>query len=278
MYRGEFKEGWIPDDYFGMRVLPGLFRGYAPLTARRTTPKRLFNSDAFPDLAYFINNRWFTSEFEPLAVADLVEHVFADSADVYLKMDRTSRGRGVSRLRRPEFPAAIGSLTEDAVVQRPIVQHDWFNQIYPDAVATLRVTTSYLDEKGPRYRAATLRLGYAGRTHVLVAKSLRWAATDRHGAMAHEALDETWTPQCKHPDSGFEFQGATIPYFEKAVDVCLGLHRRLPHEQIVGWDVGITNTGEIEIMEWNTGHPDIKFSEATVGPIFADCGFERFAS
>jgi hypothetical protein len=28
--------------------------------------------------------------------------------------------------------------------------------------------------------------------------------------------------------------------------------------------------------EWNSGHTDIKVSEATVGPIFADCNFERF--
>lgn len=34
--------------------------------------------------------------------------------------------------------------------------------------------------------------------------------------------------------------------------------------------------GNVGLMEWNAGHNDIKFSEATQGPCFHDLGWEKF--
>ncbi|MBW2396982.1 MAG: hypothetical protein JRG95_22260 [Deltaproteobacteria bacterium] len=277
LYQGRFVEGWIPDDYFSMRVRPALSNGRPLIPDKRSLSRRLFATEAFPDVAYFINGQWFTTDYRVIAPDQLLGHVFADGEEVYLKLEGTGRGVGVRRLGRSGFERAIQSITENGVIQRPIVQHPWFDEIYPDAVATLRITTSYLDAAGPRFRASYLRIGYAGRTHVEAEKSLRWAVIDREGSMAGEALDETWRPHSRHPDSGFVFQDSQIPFFHESVDTCLRLHARMPHCHIVGWDVGITKTGSVEIMEWNSGHTDIKFSEATVGPIFLDCGFERFA-
>lgn len=277
LYQGRFVEGWIPDDYFQMRVLPGLFRGRSPIARKRTLSPRLFDTQVFPDVAYFINAQWFTPEYGLIAPDELLDHVFADTEETYLKLDRSMRGRGVKRVGRFEFDRIAKSLTEDCVVQKPVAQHDWFNEIYPHAVATLRVTTSYLDAAGPRFRAAYLRIGYGGRAFVVAEQSLRCAVTDLQGSLAADALDETWRQISEHPDTGFVFRDSRIPFFAKALDTCLQLHSRLPHDQIVGWDVAITGEGRIEIMEWNSGHTDIKFSEASVGPIFRDCGFERFA-
>jgi hypothetical protein len=32
----------------------------------------------------------------------------------------------------------------------------------------------------------------------------------------------------------------------------------------------------VQVMEWNGFHNDIKFSEATQGPCFADLGFQKY--
>ena len=279
LYQGRFVEGWIPDEHFNMRVLPRLFDGRRPVGDKRTLSRRLFGSELFPDLpdlAYFINGQWFTNDYQMIGSDELLDYVFAHTDEIYLKLENTGRGNGVSRVRRSGFGRAIQSITHNSVIQRPVVQHDWFDKIYPRAVATLRITTSYLDSSGPRFRASYLRIGYAGRTYVEADRSLRCAVTDGQGSLAAEALDETWRPHSRHQDSGFVFQDSRIPLFSKALDTCLQLHTVMPHDQIVGWDVGITKAGNIEIMEWNSGHTDIKFSETTVGPIFADCDFERF--
>jgi hypothetical protein len=42
----------------------------------------------------------------------------------------------------------------------------------------------------------------------------------------------------------------------------------------VGWDLAVSKDGSIKIFEWNGGHCDIKFSEATVGPCFTGLNWE----
>jgi hypothetical protein len=93
--------------------------------------------------------------------------------------------------------------------------------------------------------------------------------------MASDAMDETWWPIQEHPDSGFPFADSRMPYFERAVQTCLELHLRVPHDPIIGWDVSIGEGGSVGVMEWNSGHSGITFPEAALGPIFADCGFEK---
>ncbi len=272
IYQGRFAEGWIPDDYFKLNVLPALFRNRRPLQHRRTLSRRLFGPEVVPDLAYRINGLWFTADYRALAPDALLDHVFAGYGEVYLKAESSSRGRGVKRVGRSDFWSVAGTFDDDAVVQRPVVQHSWFNEVNPDAVATVRITTSYLDGPGPRFRAAYLRLGYGGRRYIEAEQSLRWAITDPAGALASEALDEQWRPLAKHPDTGYDFRNSRIPFFEAAVRTCVELHARIPHDQILGWDIGIEESGAPSVMEWNSGHTDIKFTEAAVGPVFADCG------
>jgi hypothetical protein len=165
---------------------------------------------------------------------------------------------------------------EDAVIQRPIRQHAWCARIYSDAVATLRITTSFTEGTTPRFRASYLRVGYQGRRLVQSERQLRCSIVDAQGGLAVEAFDERWRPHRTHPETRFVFEGAVVPCFPHAVTTCLTLHAALPHDPIIGWDVAVTDAGGLAMIEWNNRHPDIKFSEATVGPNFGDCRFERF--
>jgi hypothetical protein len=42
------------------------------------------------------------------------------------------------------------------------------------------------------------------------------------------------------------------------------------HESHRTWDLCIDGDGAVRVLEWNGGHNDITFSEATQGPCFAD--------
>jgi hypothetical protein len=275
LYQERFVEGWIPDDFFGVSVLPRLYARRRPIVDKRTLSRRLFQSDAFPDIAYFINGQWFTHDYQILAADQLLNHIFAETPEVYVKLEGSGRGRGVHRLRRMGFEDAVRSLPANAVVQRPIEQHPWFDRISPQAATTIRITTSYLDSSGARFRASHLRVPGPGEELVTHAHSLRCAVIDDEGSLSAEALDAAWRLQACHPGTGFVFRDSQIPFFKEAVATCVRLHNALPHDPIVGWDVGITPTGKTEVMEWNSGHAGIKFAEATVGPCFADCSFSR---
>ena len=49
----------------------------------------------------------------------------------------------------------------------------------------------------------------------------------------------------------------------------------VPFAICIGWDMIIDTNNEIQIMEWNGSHNDIKFSEATQGPCFSNLGWDK---
>ena len=61
------------------------------------------------------------------------------------------------------------------------------------------------------------------------------------------------------------------------MELCLALHSKVPHFTVIGWDVTLDQVEQIKLIEWNSNHPDIKFSEATTGPCFLGLNWEKYA-
>ncbi len=85
----------------------------------------------------------------------------------------------------------------------------------------------------------------------------------------------SWDACEEHPDSRKAFGQVLVPNFSECAELVVGLHARMPFVQSIGWDLAIGADESIYILEWNGGHNDIKFSEATQGPCFADLGWEH---
>jgi hypothetical protein len=277
LFQQRFVEGWIPENFFARRVLPrweseGNFMG-----PRRTVARQFLATALIPDLAYRINGRWFDPEYRPIAPNQLADVVFAEHGEAYLKEEGLWQGLAVQRIGPDELGTAVAGLQRDAVIQRPVTQHPFFDEIYPDAVATLRLVTAFTDGDRPRFLRCRLRMARGGDRWVQSALQITCPVTDAEGTLYEEAHDRVWNPLSTHPDTGFRFAGARIPHLAEAVETCLELHGRIPHQRLIGWDACITPSGTTEIMEINTGHIGIHRFEATVGPIFVGCGFEQFA-
>jgi len=60
------------------------------------------------------------------------------------------------------------------------------------------------------------------------------------------------------------------------VALVLRLHRARPYARLLGWDVTVDKNNDVQIMECNGGHCEIKSSEAMQGPCFADLGWETW--
>ena len=80
------------------------------------------------------------------------------------------------------------------------------------------------------------------------------------------------------PDSGVRFSGVKIPAFAQCVATVLDLHQRIPFARCIGWDVTVDADENVQVMEWNGEHNDVKFSEATQGPCFSDLKWERLSA
>jgi hypothetical protein len=274
---GVFKEGWIPDNYYGSVVVPAIKGGYGKMSDFRCLQSAIFGSAAFPDLAYFVNGLFLTPDNTPIAPHSVKQLLFADRDEIVFKVDNSLQGRGVFFFQRDSFDLQKVEALGNGVFQERFVQHEVLNRFAPGSVATLRMTTA-VDHNGQiALRACYLRLGRAEDTHVQSKSQVRVAVDLASGELAREGYLTNWLTVPAHPDTNVEFSGTQIPAFAQCVAMVLAHHRKIPLARSVGWDVAIGHDEAVKLMEWNAAHNDIKFSEATQGPCFTDLRWDRFA-
>lgn len=272
---GNFKEGWIPINYYIKVVDPAIKGDYGYVSHLKPLAKKLFRTELFPDLAYYVNGLLLSKDDEILHENQLDEFLFRDSDVIVYKADKSLQGRAVLLFTRSSFDITKVKLLGNGVFQRYIDQHQFFREFMPSSVATLRVTTVFDDSGKPSVRAAYLRLGRSADTHVKSASHIRVPVNLKNGELGEEGYLPNWHAVCKHPDTNTAFAGKRIPSFDKCISTVLALQRMLPYAQCIGWDIVLDKNENVQIMEWNGRNNDIKFTEATQGPGFSDLGWER---
>ncbi|RDV00313.1 sugar-transfer associated ATP-grasp domain-containing protein [Trinickia dinghuensis] len=274
---GCFKEGWIPDNYYARIVVPKLKGGYGRASNLKSLQHAIFNSDAFPDVAYFANGLFFTPDDTVISPDSVVSRLFDRCDAVVFKVDESFQGKGIFFFDRNNFDVERIKALGNGVFQTKIVQHEALGRFAPRSVATLRLTTVVNDEGVISVRACYLRLGRDTDTHVKSGTNVRIPVDCATGELAEGGYLTDWTVVREHPDTKIRFAGVTVPAFAACLATVLEHHRKVPFARCVGWDLAIADDGRVELMEWNGMHNDIKFSEATQGPCFADLGWERLA-
>src|SRR5699024_10028232 len=275
VYNQEFKEGWIPDNYFGFVVAPKVNKSLGHVASMKTMSIKIIQTNKLPDKFYIIDQKLYDEYFNLIEKKNVENTLFSFSDNYFLKLDNSSQGRGVFKISRDTFELNEIFNKGDAVLQLPIKQSKFFDEIIEDSVATLRILT-FKDLNGKiNFAASFLRVGRKNEDIVQAASSIKIPIIDEEGTLNNFAnADAGWKRYYEHPDTGYRFEGNKIPYFNNAVNDCLELHRQLPHVTIIAWDVSITDEGETKVIEWNAKHPGIKFLEACSGPMFKELGWE----
>jgi hypothetical protein len=274
---GRFKEGWIPDNYYGRVVVPKINGGYGRASNLKSLQRAMFASDAFPDLAYFANGLFIAPGDTVIAPDAIARHLFSECDSLVFKIDDSIQGRGIYFFDRSTFDLDKIKALGNGVFQKKIVQHETLARFAPRSVATLRMTTAVNDDGVVSLRACYLRLGREADTHVQSGSHVRIPVDCVTGALSEAGYLTNWSAVRAHPDSKVPFAGATIPAFADCQAMVLAHHKKVPYVRCVGWDVAVAEDESVKLMEWNGGHNDVKFSEATQGPCFADLGWDRLA-
>lgn len=274
---GTFKEGWVPDNYYSSIVIPAIKGEYGGISDLRSLQRTIFKSAAFPDIAYFVNGLFLTRDNDPIASTAIKQLLFADREEVVFKVDHSLQGKGIFFIRRDSFDLQQIRTLGNGVFQERIMQHQTLDRFGSGSVATLRLTTAVDDNGLIALRACYLRLGRTQDTHVQSKSHIRIAVDLSSGMLAPVGYLANWLTTPVHPDTGGEFAGTEIPAYTKCVETVLAHHRSVPFARSVGWDVAIGKDETVQLMEWNGLHNDIKFSEATQGPCFADLRWDRLA-
>jgi hypothetical protein len=272
---GTFREGWIPDSYYGRVVVPAMQGAYGETSHYKPLSRCLFDSNALPDAAYFVNGLFYSPDLEHVDEAKLKALLFSDSSRVVFKADNMGRGTGITVYTPQSLDTAQIKAHGNGVFQKYIDQHEFFSAFSRSSVATLRMTTTIDDAGKCALRCVYLRIGRDNDTHVKSASAIRIAVDPDSGILSDTGYFPNWLTTLQHPDSHMKFAGNHIPAFDKCVATVLELQRKIPYVRCVGWDVVINRSNDVSVMEWNGYHNDIKFSEASQGPCFRDLHWEK---
>lgn len=274
-FTGTFKEGWIPDNYYGKVIVPKLKGDYGKIGNLNALHGALFDNSSFPDLFYRINGLWLDRNYQVVEDEDVEQKLINGFDKIVFKSDYSERGEGVW-----VFDSKSANLNEiknhgNGIIQTYIYQHSFFDQIMSNSVTTLRVT-SFIDKKGRvELKACFLRVGRSVDTHVKFNSNIMIPVDINTGHLFKYAITPEWLILNKHPDTNYIFENKIIPNFYKVIESIISLHKKVPFARIIGWDVILNHKGLVKVMEWNGSHNDIKFSEATQGPIFKNLGLEK---
>lgn len=271
-FRGEFLEGWIPENFFVSFALPQINHAYRFIGGSGTLARRILQGANLPDIAYRIGDAWFDQEFMPIRADDISQHLFADSDRVILKCETSLQGRGIRVFERGDFdPRWMHGV--NVVAQHFIRPAAIFAEISPGGFMTLRVTT-WSRNGSLGFVASHFRVVRSGDQFVQSGSKLLLYA-DRAGALSTYGWDNSWRKFSRHPDLGSPFAGFIVPKFDRAVELALHYHRGVPQFGVIGWDFVVPENGDPILIEWNTQMPGTMFHEASVGPCLAPLELER---
>jgi len=272
---GTFKEGWMPDNYFGKVVLPTLNGSLGAITASKSITGRFFDCDAFPDIGAYVNGLLFNADGEVVDDDTFFAGLFAHSDRIVFKVDGLNRGEGVRTYEKSTFDLSRVKASGNGVFQTYIQQHEYFARYTQSPVAALRLTT-LIDNQGKcRVRTSYLKLGRVGEQTALSATFIRLPIDVETGIYSGDAHYDSWTMSPQHPDTPTPLEGFTVPRFHDAAALAMKLHTKHPYIRLMGWDMTVDSDNQIKILECNGGHTEIRSSEAINGPHFTDMGWEN---
>lgn len=272
---GTFKEGWIPENYFGNIIVPNLQGETGATSFLKSLSKKIFHSNQFPDIGYFVNGSFYSEEYEHIDQSKAVQYLFQDNNRIVYKLNNSFQGRGLFVFDTDSFAIENLKRLGDGVFQRYIQQHQFFNAIMPNSAATIRILTVMNQLGAASVRAVYLRVGRNRDTHVTSNSQIAIPVNIENGKLNEYGHLKSWYVLESHPDTGFEFKDKVIPHFQGLLKKALELQNAMAFVKCIGWDMIVDTNNHIQVMEWNGFHTGIGFAEFTQGPCFKDLGWER---
>lgn len=128
------------------------------------------------------------------------------------------------------------------ILEEIVVQHPEMARMCPTSVNTCRIATLLGDKKqGIVY--AFLRIGNGKVMDNVDCGGMAARIDLESGKLLTVGADKAGNTYTKHPITGTDIIGFTIPYWEEAKKMCLEAAQKVPQMRFIAWDVAITPNG-----------------------------------
>ena len=143
----------------------------------------------------------------------------------------------------------LKAFDQDYVIQEVLKNHPDFAEANPDSLQTLRVVTLSYNEK-ISFVGAILRMAISGRVDNYSQGGIA-CGVQRDGVLDDFAVDYVGNRYTEHP-SGYQFAGKKLYKADACIESALKLHATVPQERIIAWDMTVSDSGEVVMIEYNS--------------------------
>lgn len=268
--RGEFIEGWIPEEYYAFELIPKFNPvPISLLSTIKTFDHRLFPTYSLRPIALKISDGFYTADMDKIKYPDLVSLLRRVDAEVVIKRDRGPSGKDIQFLHSSEVTETNFFGTDNYVIQPALQQHPDIDRLYNKSVNTIRVGTFLTSSGDMKVVLTIMRYGMGGSRIDNLSAGGGFISIDKKGRGGSHAYNYSGKYiGDEHPDSGYKFNQVKIPNFEAVLTACKKSHQLFPYVRYIAWDVCVTREGDIKFLEWNTRMPGFWFYEARLGPLW----------
>lgn len=276
--RGEFMEGWVPSDYYRLRLLKKLNPVHSSfLCFKKTFDHRLFGDIASTWIVSKINNTLFDMDMNVLNETSALEKIRAVNGEVVIKKESGRGGKDIDFMDSSQISHEMLSRNFDFLVQEVVKQHQDIAAVYPDSVNTLRITTYMEFSSNVRVLYACMRIGSDGRRVDNHSAGGRVIFFDDSGTCVTDAYHgKTMEVETHHPQTGYQYRNLQISSLERAKEICIRNHYKYPYLRLIGWDVFIDRENNPRLIEWNGKYPGFWPFEAIIGPLWSLEEIQKF--
>src|SRR5262249_40108709 len=123
---GGFKEGWVPENYYGEFVVPKLQGRYGRVSESRGLNAVMLQSEAFPDVLAYANGIFFDTAYRFVSPDTVHEKLFANHKRVVFKLDSSLQGKGIHFFTRESFSVDTITRLGNGLFQVAIQPHQLF--------------------------------------------------------------------------------------------------------------------------------------------------------
>ena len=225
-----------------------------------------------------INSQLLSGDYEALDI-EMACQILRQEKEVICKPSIDSGGgRSIIFLSGEEITLdKLQSLIKDYagnfIMQRIVKQHAFMNQFNANSLNTMRITTFlYKGEVHLLYGA--VRVGGARSRVDNYSSGGYYIQLTRDGKLSDYALQKNHTTheliKCTELSNGMHFAQLQVPNWQEIMDLVRKFHYKLPHFQIINWDIALREDGTPIFIEYNlidsTPFPD----QMNVGPVLGD--------
>lgn len=211
---------------------------------------------------------------EEISMDEAVDAVAASSVEMIIKPTvETCNGEGVAMLQDAGRDALRDIFLRygiNFIVQEKVKQHPDLQQVNPTSLNSMRLYT-YRRQDGTYsflYPYAHLRFGGKGAIKDNVSQGGGTCLIHADGLVDDRVYRfKSMNVSSLKQETGIE--NLVIPDYEKVVETLIGMHKRLPYFDFVGWDVTVMPDGEPLFIEFNLV-PSVEGPQMMAGPMFGE--------